>query len=90
MHPQVQPITDALLVRRGHLPHWQAGGSIYFVTFNSVRGPLPDPARRQVLQNILYDHKRRYDLAIAVAMPDHVHLIFSPREKKPGAWYDLA
>jgi putative transposase len=90
MSTQPSPVTEALLIRRGHLPHWQVGGSIYFITFCSARGPLPDLARHQVAQNILFDHGRRYDLAIAVVMPDHVHLILAPRQKEPGVWYDLA
>jgi REP element-mobilizing transposase RayT len=83
-------ITEKLLVRRAHLPHWQAGGSIYDVTFCSARGPLPDPARRQVTKNILFDHGKRFDLIFGVVMPNHVHLLLCPRTCAPGRWYDLA
>jgi REP element-mobilizing transposase RayT len=51
---------------------------------------LPDDARRQVMENIRYDHGKRYDLVLAVVMPDHVHLLTHPSQKSPGAWYDLA
>jgi REP element-mobilizing transposase RayT len=85
-----EPITEDLLIRRGHLPHWQAGGSIYFITFCSARGPLPEVARKQVMENILFDHGKRYDLVLGVVMPDHVHLLLRPRERSPGVWYDLA
>jgi putative transposase len=84
------PIAADLLIRRGHLPHWQAGGSIYFITFCSARGALPDEARRQVMENILFDHGKRYDLVLAVVMPDHVHLLLCPRQLSAGKWYDLA
>jgi REP element-mobilizing transposase RayT len=83
-------VTEALLIRRGQLPHWQAGGSIYFITFRSARGPLPEAARRQVKENILFDHGKRYDLVLAVVMPDHVHLLLCPRPKSPGVWHDLS
>jgi REP element-mobilizing transposase RayT len=60
-----------------------------FVTFRSARGALPDPARRQVRENILYDHGKRYDLLLSVIMPDHVHLLLYPRQKALRVWYDL-
>jgi putative transposase len=79
-----------LLVRRRHLPHWQQGGRTYFVTFRSVRGPLPDEAKILVRKEILAGHGKRYDLAFGVVMPDHTHLIFRPREREHGLWWDLA
>jgi REP element-mobilizing transposase RayT len=83
-------IQVSLEVRRRHLPHWQLGGSVYFITFRSSRDVLPAPALRQVMENIRYDHGKRYDLHFAVVMPDHVHLLLQPREKEPGKWFDLA
>jgi putative transposase len=83
-------VTQDLLIRRRQLPHWQVGGSTYFITCRSQRGPLPPVALRQVCSHILYDHGKRYDLVFAVVMPDHVHLIFQPRLKEPGTWFDLA
>ena len=76
--------------RRHHLPHWQQGGSVYFITFRSARATLPQKALRPVLEAIRYDHGRTYDLYLAVAMPDHTHMLLQPREKTPGIWYDLA
>jgi REP element-mobilizing transposase RayT len=84
------PIQDELEIRRRHLPHWQLGGSVYFITFRSSRGILPEPALRQVMDNIRYDHGKRYDLHFAVVMPDHVHLLLQPREKEGRTWFDLA
>ena len=72
------------------MPHWQLGGSVYFVTFRSVRGALPAIALRQLVANILYDHGKRYDLVFGVVMPDHVHIIIHPRQKEPGVWFDLS
>ncbi|HEY7155345.1 MAG TPA: transposase [Gemmataceae bacterium] len=43
-----------------------------------------------MMENISYDHGKRYDLHLAVAMPDHVHLLLQPREKEAGRWFDLA
>jgi REP element-mobilizing transposase RayT len=39
---------------------------------------MPDWARDVVLECCLHDHDARYDLHVAVVMPDHVHLILSP------------
>jgi REP element-mobilizing transposase RayT len=86
----LEPIDQDLHIRRRHLPHWQVGGSVYFITFRSARGSLPDAALRQVMENISYDHGKRYDLHLAVVMPDHVHLLLQPREKEAGRWFDLA
>ena len=89
-HKIMEGISEDLLVRRHHLPHWQAGGRTYFVTFRSARGVLPDKALSQVTENIRYDHRRRYQLELAVVMPDHVHLLFTPLLKSPNVWHDLA
>jgi REP element-mobilizing transposase RayT len=83
-------VTEELLIRRAHLPHRQAGGSIYFVTFISKRGPLPPEALRLVVEHILFDHGKRYDLVFGVVMPDHVHILIHPRTYEPGRWYDLS
>lgn len=38
----LEPIDQDLHIRRRHLPHWQVGGNVYFITFRSARGVLPD------------------------------------------------
>jgi REP element-mobilizing transposase RayT len=88
--PQNKSVTQKLTRRYGRLPHWQLGGSVYFITFRSARGTLPDHALNRLSEHILYDHGKRYDLSFAVLMPDHVHLVIKPTEKSPGRWYDLA
>jgi len=36
-----QVTTSSLLMRSHHLPHWQIGASMYFITFRSARGGCP-------------------------------------------------
>jgi REP element-mobilizing transposase RayT len=96
------PVTSKKLVKRHsrHLPHWQFGSKVYFITFRSARGPLPESAMCLVKENILHDHGKKLDLLLATIMPDHVHMLIKPRKKGVGAtllspdnndeWYDLA
>jgi len=83
-------VGPGLLIRRHNLPHWQIGGSVYFVTFRCSRGRLGAACRHIVKEVLLYDHGRRYDLHIATVMPDHAHAVLRPRESSPGRWFDLA
>jgi putative transposase len=87
---QGRKIDDSLRIGRHHLPHWQQGGSTYFVTFRSARGALPIEAVHTIRDMILEGHGRRYDLAFGVIMPDHVHLLLRPLEIEPGIWHDLS
>ena len=91
MNPSSNPgIKDELHKRKNHLPHWQQGGSTYFVTFRSARGHLPAPSLGLARDLILEHHGSRCDLPFGVVMPDHVHLLLHPREREPGFWWDLA
>ncbi len=84
------PVVDSdLQTRQRRLPHWQIGGSHYFITFSSVRAELPEPARAIVLECLQFGHGRDYDLISAVVMPDHVHCIIQPAEAAKGQWVDL-
>lgn len=85
-----RPIRQELQIQRRNLPHWQLGGSIYFITFRCVRGTLPEVARRQTIVHILHDHGKKHDLHIGVVMPDHVHLILQPLQSSPETWHDLS
>ncbi|MBI4801115.1 MAG: transposase [Elusimicrobia bacterium] len=69
-----------LFVTRRNLPHWQIGGFTYFVTFRTKGMELSSAARKLVLDACLYFDGQRYVLWSAVVMPDHVHLLFQPRE----------
>ena len=39
---------------------------------------LPEHVRQVVLDCCLHDHEIKFDLRVAVVMPDHVHMIFTP------------
>ena len=68
-----------LTITRRHLPHWTLRGSTYYVTFHLAAGELSAEQRRLVLTHVKSGHGRFYDLAAAVVMPDHVHVILKPR-----------
>ena len=70
-----------------NLPHWELGGSVYFITFNSVRDDLPGEALKIVLDTIRHDNERKYKLYIALAMSNHVHLIIRPSQKSDKGYY---
>jgi putative transposase len=63
-----------------HLPHWTLPGSVYYVTFHLAAGELTVAERRIVLDHVKSGHGRFYELAAAMIMPDHVHLILKPRD----------
>jgi hypothetical protein len=61
----------------GILPHLQAPESTYFVIFRCCTGLfLPDPAKEIVISTIRHWDGLRFDLDDAVAMSEHVPLIF--------------
>ena len=64
---------------RRQLPHLQVDDRQHFVTFcTDRRWVLPENVRSLVLDCCLHDNETRFDLRVAVVMPDHVHLIFTP------------
>jgi len=71
---------DHVTLYRRNLPHLQRDYSKpHFVTFvTKNRRILPDWARQIVLDRCMHDHEKRYNLRVAVVMPDHVHLILTP------------
>ena len=76
---------------RRNLPHFQSDFRTYYVTFvTQDRRVLPPIARDIVLKHILFDHKRRMWLEVAVVMPDHAHLILTPAADSSGWSYALA
>jgi hypothetical protein len=57
----------------------QANDRQYFVTFcTDHRWPLPEAMRSIALQCCLHDNGTKFDLRIAVVIPHHVHMIFTP------------
>ncbi len=64
---------------RRNLPHLQRDFKPHFITFvTKFRWILPDLARDIVLSSCCHDHRRQYELYVAVVMPDHVHMILTP------------
>jgi len=64
---------------RRQLPHLQCDDKQHFVTFcTDHRWILPERVRSIVLECCRHDNGEKFDLRIAVVMPDHVHMIFTP------------
>jgi REP element-mobilizing transposase RayT len=64
---------------RRQLPHLQVDDAQHFVTFcTDRRWILPTSVRSIVLECCRHDDGKMFDLRVAVVMPDHVHLIFTP------------
>jgi len=64
---------------RRQLPHLQVDDRQHFVTFcTDRRWVLPEHVRSIVLECCLHDNGTKYDLRVAVVMPDHVHIVFTP------------
>ena len=80
---------NELSTSRRNLPHWQSGGSWYFVTFRTNGNILSELARDEVITSILHDNKIKYELSSAVVMPDHVHLLLMPKSKKEAEYFSL-
>ena len=64
---------------RRQLPHLQCDYKQHFVTFcTDRRWVLPERVRSIVLECCLHHNGERFDLRVAVVVPDHVHMIFTP------------
>ena len=64
---------------RRNLPHLQRDFKPHFITFvTRYRATLPGWARDLVLSSCRHDHRKKYELYVAVVMPDHVHMILTP------------
>lgn len=71
---------------RRRLPHIQKAEWPVFITFVTVRRwCLPPEARDIVLNYCLARSGERYELIVAVVMPDHVHLVLRPL-RRPDGW----
>ena len=78
-----------LTIRNGSLPHWERGGSTYFITFRVLQGELAPQERDIVLDACLHWHNQRAIVHLVVVMPDHVHLILTPLPNGE-TWHTLA
>jgi REP-associated tyrosine transposase len=63
---------------RRNLPHVQRDFRPHFITFVTKFRWIPAVARDIVLVSCLHDHRIRYELYVAVIMPEHAHLILTP------------
>jgi len=78
------PSRNDTFAKKRHLPHLEKRDATYFVTFATVlRQFLPAETRTTALDCCLHDHQLTYWLHVAVVMPDHVHVIFTPYEQWP-------
>ena len=70
---------------RRNLPHLQKDFTPHFITFvTKFRRMLPPQAWDLVLSSCCRDHRSRYELHVAVVMPDHVHIILTPLIDEEG------
>ncbi|MDQ6939855.1 MAG: alanine--tRNA ligase [Verrucomicrobiota bacterium] len=78
------------------LPHFERPWAKYMITFTTHEHRSLSPAERDlVLQTILHDAEKKYELYAACILPDHVHLLLEPQiEKNDPAgdpvFYDLS
>jgi valyl-tRNA synthetase len=88
-------VGDELQKKRRTLPHWQLGGSTYFVTFRLKDGELTEDERQIVVDACQHWHGQRATLHLVTVMPDHVHLLLTPWESGRGpdgetTWHSLS
>ncbi|HWP92860.1 MAG TPA: type ISP restriction/modification enzyme [Thermodesulfobacteriota bacterium] len=76
---------DDIKITRRHLPHWRLKGATYFITFRTAQGELSVEEQKLVLNHIVDGNEKFYTLIAAIVMPDHVHILLTPREE-----YDLS
>ncbi len=74
----MKPLREFEITRR-NLPHWQAPGATYFITWRVRDGfvLLPDE-RTLVLDAVKHWDGTRWRVYAAVVMPDHVHVLAYP------------
>ncbi len=84
-----QPVSSFQTSRR-RLPHWQQGGSVYFISWVCRPGQTLDPAEQNVtLEAIRFWDIRKWTVYAAVVMPDHVHLLAQPLARPDGGYINL-
>ena len=71
---------------RRKLPHYQPVFKAFFITFSTHhRWILPESVRQIVIDAYLSGNGRNFHLRAVVVMPDHVHLVLTPRYDGNGA-----
>ncbi len=89
----LQPARSTLTTKKRNLPHWQLGGSTYFLTFrlhSGVRPSLGIGERAVVKRAILHWHREKWRVNVLTVMPDHAHVLASPLIFGPNEWYSLS
>ena len=85
-----QPVKEFRIYRR-NLPHWERPESVYFITFRTFKQViLTEDSRNITFNSILFHNNKKYKLYAFVIMPDHVHLLLQPLEKRNNSFYSLA
>jgi REP element-mobilizing transposase RayT len=75
---------------RRRMPHYQKPDRPVFVSFRKlIRGSFVSKARDVILEHCIHDHKKLFELHVAVVMPDHVHLLLTPLPDNQGWPYPL-
>ncbi len=86
-------VTDEFHARRRDLPHFQQGGSKYFITFRLFKpetaAPLTREEREVVKQAILALHEQMWHVHMLTVMANHAHILATPLRQIPGKWYGL-
>lgn len=73
------------------LPHWERGGSVYFITFNTWEKLELTPSACQVVFDACrFFENQRYRLFALVVMPDHVHMLIEPLPKTGTDYWPLS
>lgn len=72
---------EKLRITRRHLPHWSLVGATYFITMRLRVQPLTEREIRILLDHVVSGGRQWYELVGAVILPDHVHLLLSPRAR---------
>ena len=78
--PRLCPATiHVMRFYRRNLPHLQPDFKPHFITFCTKDRWIPPEASRDIAMACCrHDHRRKYELYVAVVMPDHVHMILTP------------
>jgi REP-associated tyrosine transposase len=75
---------------RRNLPHFQSKGKTFFITFSTwKRWQLPESVRSSVIRHCLHDHGIKHHVHGVVVMPDHVHMVLTPKLDQLGKPFGL-
>jgi len=84
-----QPVSFFQTSRR-RLPHWQQGGSVYFISWICRSGETLDATERNItLEAIRFWDNHKWTVYAAVVMQDHVHLLAQPLTGSDGGYINL-